>query len=336
MKFREIIFIAAINLGFAAMACVAQGPKYQPPGELVDIGGYKLHLIVEGKEQTGPTVVFFHGAGDIALHWNLVLPKVGKFATAVAIDQSGEGWSENGHGYSLNQQVYDSYQALKRGGYKPPFILVGHSLGGIIANIFAKQYADDIAGVVFVDATHPDVVLKTRSSRTEPFKWMRFRLTAKLTIPPVKTAPLIKAPQLSSYVPRRNFGNMLDKFSERDRKLFKWIYSERPQTYIKGEKSYQAESFAEMYANREKYSLGNIPLIVLSGGAKGVKKGDENWTSAQLMEHSKQLQKDHLTLSTNSKQIIAKKSGHHIHIDEPKLVIESIRELVSQIKRRKH
>lgn len=53
MKFREIIFIAAINLGFAAMACIAQGPKYQPPGELVDIGGYKLHLIVEGKEQTG-------------------------------------------------------------------------------------------------------------------------------------------------------------------------------------------------------------------------------------------------------------------------------------------
>ena len=53
MKFYKIIFIAAINLGFAAMACFAQGPKYQPPGELVDVGVYKLHLIVEGREQTG-------------------------------------------------------------------------------------------------------------------------------------------------------------------------------------------------------------------------------------------------------------------------------------------
>ena len=81
------------------MSCIEASPQekeFNAPGEFVDVGGYNIHLLVEGKDQKGPTVVFFHGAGDIALHWNLVLPKVGRFATAVAIDFAGEGWEQLG------------------------------------------------------------------------------------------------------------------------------------------------------------------------------------------------------------------------------------------------
>ncbi|MBK7871551.1 MAG: alpha/beta hydrolase [Saprospiraceae bacterium] len=259
-------------LGFLLLSVVngnSQTINYPPPGELVDIGGYKLHLMVEGKNRSGPTIVFFHGAGDIALIWNLVLPKVGEFAKAVAIDQAGEGWSDHGYGMALNQQVYDSHEALRKGGYDPPYVIVGHSLGGIIANLFAIEYKDEVNGVVLVDATHPDVVLKIYNKETKILEWKKMRLTADESIPQIKTEILTESGETSSYQIKKDFGDKLNKFSERDQKLFNWIYNERPYTYIKGqEDTYEAEIFDEMYKNPKNYYLGETPLIVITGGEK--------------------------------------------------------------------
>jgi pimeloyl-ACP methyl ester carboxylesterase len=306
--------------------------NYPPPGEIVDIGGYKLHLLVEGKGQTGPTIVFFHGAGDIALNWNLVLPQVGEFATAVAIDQSGEGWSDFGHGASLFQQVYDSHKVLKVAGYEAPYILVGHSLGGILANIYAKEYPSEVAGVVMVDATHPDVLLNVFNKESNTFEWKVFRTTASDTIPSVVTTPLVNKPVIGTFQPKKDFGEMLDKFSEYDSKLFNWIYNERPWPYVKGYHDYEAEIFTVMHNQKTNYFLDNVPVIILTGGQKEYSEGDENWTAEKRKIYSDSLQLDLLNLSTNSKQIIAENSGHHIHIDEPQIVIKAVRQLVRKLK----
>lgn len=306
--------------------------KFPPPGELIDNGGYKMHLLIAGEKLDVPNVIFFHGAGDIALHWNLVLPDVGQFATAVAIDQNGEGWSEHGHGMSLNQQVYDSHEVLRNANIAPPYILVGHSLGGILANLFAVEYSDEVAGVILVDATHPDVVLKIYNTELKKMEWKKMRLTAKDSIPSVIKKSLISPVELSCFQPRRDFGNMLNKFSKKDRELFNWIYNERPWSYVKGQgNTYEAEIFQVMFKNPNNYSLGKTPLIVITGGAKERKEGDENWSSEELMSHSVLLQKDLLNLSSNSEQIIAKKSGHNIHIDEPKLIVTAVKKLVDRV-----
>lgn len=310
----------------------SQTRNYPPPGELVDIGGYKLHLIVEGKNHSGPTVVFFHGAGDIALNWNLVLPEVGEFAIAVAIDQAGEGWSEFGHGSSLFQQVFDSHKALKVAGYNEPYILVGQSLGGIIANIFAVEYPTEIAGVVLVDATHPDVLLNVFNKDLKVFEWKIFRTTANDSIPAVVTTPLKEIPVVSTFQPKKDFGDMLDKFSEHDKKLFYWIYNERPWPYVKGYQDYEAEIFDEMHNNKTMYNLIDIPLIVITGGQKEYSDGDEYWTAERQKKYSDSLQLDLLNLSSNSIQIIAENSGHQIHIDEPLIVTEAVKQLVLKLK----
>ena len=311
--------------------------NFTAPGKTFDVKGHNMHVIIEGENQKGPTVVFFHGAGDIALNWNLVLPKVGKFAKAVAIDHAGEGWSEHGHGMALNQQVFDSHEVLREAGLKPPYIVVGHSLGGILANMFATEYKDEIAGIVLVDATHPDVTLKIYNKEIKKMEWKKMRFNSKGSIPPITKTPLIAPKETASFQPRKDFGDMLNKFSEKDQKLFNWIYNERPWTYVKGQgKTYEAEIFQEMFLNREKYHLGNIPLIVITGGKKDVPEGDNNWTTKQLIEHSKSLQKDFLNLSNNSKQIFAKNSGHQIHIDEPEIVSEAIRKIIKTLKIEKH
>lgn len=303
-----------------------------PPGELIEVNGYKLHLLIEG--ETGPPVVMFHGAGDIGLIWNLILPEVGKFARAVAVDQAGEGWSEHGHAIHMWQQAYDTHTALKNAGIDGPYILVGHSLGGLLTRVYAHMYPDEVDGVVLVDATHPDVVLKVY--REGKAAWKRMRETSKdRDIPAIVKTKLTKPPDLQSFHGRRDFGDQLDKFSQGDKELFHWIYNERPFSYVKGRSSFEAETMQLIYENSSQYSFGDKPLIVISKGVWTEKEGDEGWSNEALKTESKRLQRELLSLSTNSRQIIAEESGHQIHLDQPELVVKAIRLLLEELKNKK-
>ena len=165
-------------------------------------------------------------------------------------------------------------------------------------------------------------------------EWKKMRLTADQSIPAVIETAVTEPKELSSFMPRRDFGDRLDKFSERDRTLINWIYNERPWTYVKGEtNTYEAEIFQEMYTHPEKYKIGAIPLVVISGGNKNLPEGDDNWSAEELDKHRKQLQQDLLMLSADSKHVIAKKSGHQIHIDEPELLVRVIKKLVKKSRR---
>lgn len=326
LKLIFILLIGSANI-------YSQSKEYLAPGELVDIGGYNIHLLTAGADLEGPTVVFFHGAGDIALHWNLVLPEVGKFANAVAVDHAGEGWSDHGHGLALNQQVFDTYRALKKKGYKAPYIVVGHSLGGITANLFAALYKEEVGGVVMVDATHPDVVLKVFNKETKKMEWERMRLKADQPIKEVVAVSLSEPKETKSFQAKRDFGDLLDKFTNEDRARFNWIYNERKWTYVKGQSNtYEAEIMQDMFMNKENYHIGDTPLVVISGGNKEIPEGDTNWSSEQLVVHSKSLQRDLLKLSSKSKQIIARKSGHNVHIDQPELVAKVIKKMIKKMK----
>ncbi len=309
----------------------AQSPV-SPPGELVEVNGYKLHLIKEGSG--GPPVVMFHGAGDIGLIWNLVLPGVGKFSQAIAVDQAGEGWSQHGHAIHMWQQAYDTHTALEQAGVKGPYVLVGHSLGGLLTRVYAHMYPHEVAGVVLVDATHPDVVLKVYKNGKAA--WRRMRETSRgRAIPPVVKTTLTSQPDLESFQARRDFGDMLNKFSEPDQQRFDWIYNQRPFTSVKRHSSFEAETMQLISENSASYAFGDKPLIVISKGIWKDKDGDEGWSNEALKAESVKLQKELLLLSANSRQIIAKKSGHQVHLDQPEVVIEAIRQMVEMLGKRR-
>lgn len=325
-KVSAYIFISLLINSLSAQEPVS------PPGELVEVNGYKLHLINEG--DGGPPVVMFHGAGDIGLIGNLVLPEVGKFSQAVAVDQAGEGWSQHGHAIHMWQQAYDAHTALAQVGIKGPYVLVGHSLGGLLTRVYTHMYPDEVAGVVLVDATHPDVVLKVYKQGKPA--WRRMRETTRgREIPPVVKTRLTSQPDLESFQAKRDFGDMLNKFSLQDRQRFDWIYNERPFTYVKGRSSYEAETMQLISAKSENYAFGDKPLVVISKGIWTDKEGDEQWTNEALKAESVKLQKELLLLSTNSRQVIAENSGHQVHLDQPELVVESIRQMVEMLRRKR-
>jgi len=306
---------ATSNLGYCkrlisvlALLCVlpigtlAQKPdkaQSAPPplGKLVDVGGYRVHLYFTGAG--GPTVVIV-GAG-FSFNWGLVQPEVAKFTQVCSYDHSGIGWSESGPKDSCSLRVSEVHTALKNAGIKGPYVLVGHSLGGLVARLYVGQYPDEVAGMVFVDhAFH------AASSSV-----------AKL--PPPATPPVTLGPGGGGGIESDpNFS----KLSSRDRELHLWAMSQtRNQMALQANHEMMPECVAQADAitKDHSHSLGDKPLVDVS-------------TDEALGPDYVKLQTELLSLSQNSKQIIAEKSGHFVIIDRPDVVIDAIRQAVQSIR----
>jgi pimeloyl-ACP methyl ester carboxylesterase len=130
--------------------------RYPPPGRLVDVGGYRLHVRSEGSR--GPSVIFESGAGSTSLSWRLVQPDIAAFARTFAYDRAGFGWSEEASSpRTIATSAADLSTLIERAEVPTPVVLVAHSLGGAIAMRFAADHPDNVAGIVFVDAAFAEL-----------------------------------------------------------------------------------------------------------------------------------------------------------------------------------
>jgi pimeloyl-ACP methyl ester carboxylesterase len=126
----QILFLCVTNLLLAQ-------PDPPPTGKLIDLGGYRLHLDAKGKGS--PAVIFIAGSQAFSFDWELVAPKVARMTTAVTYDRPALAWSDPGPmPRSLAQDVYELHMLLKKAKIEPPYVLVGHSLGGFIARLYEK------------------------------------------------------------------------------------------------------------------------------------------------------------------------------------------------------
>lgn len=122
-----------------------------PMGKLIDVNGHKMHIYVTGKG--GPTVIFEAGSGAFSFDFYLVQTEVAKFTQACSYDRGGHAWSELGpKPRTMRQAVYDLHTLLKKANVPGPYILVGHSHGGKIVRVFASEFTEDVAGIVFIDS----------------------------------------------------------------------------------------------------------------------------------------------------------------------------------------
>ncbi len=135
-----------------------------PPGRLVDVGGYRMHIDCIGKGS--PTVVLDSGLSDSSLSWYKVQPEVAKFTRVCSYDRAGLGWSEPSRN-PRNSGVFaeELHTVLHNAKINSPFVLVGHSMGGYDVRIFASRFPSEVVGMVLVDSAHPD--LAKPAARTE-------------------------------------------------------------------------------------------------------------------------------------------------------------------------
>jgi pimeloyl-ACP methyl ester carboxylesterase len=144
----------AVLMSLAFDPCVAQSPTTDPPlGQLVDVGGYRVHLYCTG--EGGPSVIVV--GGGFSFDWGLVQPHVAGFTKACTYDVSGTAWSDPGPLLTCRERVNEVHKLLKNARIEGPYVVVGLSVGALIARLYASLHLSEIAGLVIVDHAFIDV-----------------------------------------------------------------------------------------------------------------------------------------------------------------------------------
>ncbi len=150
-----IIGLAAIGASYQAIATANDRRHFPAPGQLVDVGGYKLHINCIG--QGSPTVILESGLANPSSIWGWVQPEVAHATRVCAYDRAGVGWSDPGPEPRDGLQIArDLHTLLGKANVPGPYVLVGHSTGGLYVRVYAAQYPQDVVGMVLVDVEHPD------------------------------------------------------------------------------------------------------------------------------------------------------------------------------------
>lgn len=296
--------------------------RYPPPGDLVDVEGYKMHLYCIG--EGSPTVVMDAGLGGWSQDWVWVQPEVAKFTRACTYDRAGLGWSEPRPGTRDSQQVVSQlHTLLVNAGESGPYVLVGHSFGGLNVRLYAMQYSDQVAGVVLVDATPEDLYdaypadMLDEQREVDAILIFVFRVVKvlaryggmRLLVHLAGTEPLTF---LEDYPPEVG-----------DQILALAFYS--PQYY---ETSID-ESLAFEESMRQVQSAGQdpeLPYVVMVRNPEGVAVGleeEEIWYRLHV-ELAERL--------PNATLVVTEQSDHSIQVSEPALVTDAIRQVVEEVR----
>ncbi|HEY1296499.1 MAG TPA: alpha/beta hydrolase [Chloroflexota bacterium] len=299
--------VLAVVLGLALLGAVyesvseaADARAYPPPGQMVDVGGYRLHLNCLG---TGsPTVVIESGLGDWSASWNnSVQPQVARTTRVCTYDRAGMGYSEPGPLPRTAARFSEElHTLLQRADISGPYVLAGHSSGGFTVRVFAAAYPAEVVGLVLIDSTTPGPGAQAEAPTSTG--WLSIAtLPARVGLPRLLAGPLdLKgglAPEIgNAYVARsvtpRSAQAGLDEFV--------------------GLSQGAAEAAAVT-------SLGELPLIVLSRAPNR----DLEWDRKQT---------DLLRLSSNSQHLFADRSGHNIQFDQPEAAVNAMVQMVEQVR----
>lgn len=288
---------------------------YPPPGKMIDVGGYRLHINCSG--EGGPTVIFDAGAGCNSMEWSLVQPAVSKFTSTCSYDRAGNGWSDESPLERTSENiVYELHTLLKNANVPAPYVLVGHSFGGINVLLYANKYPDEVAGVVLVDSSHEDFLDKMPKLPKPNYNmqlfltyvgWTRIMQTYFSTYK--KSLEIFPAEVQNAY-PAKTYTSMFIR------------------TLLKEHASLD-KSLKQLQLTGGK--LGDKPLIVITAG-KTFTAEEVGMSEKQVEEIAKVwevLQQDLVSKSTNSKQIIADYSGHIVTREQPEIIVEAISEIIT-------
>ena len=144
--------LAAAGLCYQHVADRRDRNRTPVPGALVDVGGYRLHMVCAGAGS--PAVILDSGLGGSSFEWQGVAASVATFTRVCAYDRAGQGFSDPGPSPRTSEQISREVSALLRATRAAPAIAVGASVGGWHMRVLASTHPDEVAGLVLVDASH--------------------------------------------------------------------------------------------------------------------------------------------------------------------------------------
>jgi pimeloyl-ACP methyl ester carboxylesterase len=308
-----------VGVGFETFMRWQASRQYPVSGKLVDIAGRKIQLDCRG--QGSPTVVLESGLDALgSLSWAAVHDEIAQTTRVCAYSRAGILWSDpTTDTFNSKNVAQDLHTALTKGGETAPWVMVGHSLGGPYIMMFTRLYESEVAGLVFVDASHPDQV-----------------------------APLKKITGMSPELPPASLIKVLARIGLVRLVLMHDTRPNAPRFVNQIEQAYLPQNIgaflqevqsseASIAAAGDFRQLGDRPLVVLTAMQKHPlaelqKMGMSQEQEIQMQALWKQLQADQATWSTRSRHEIVPDASHYIQFDRPDVVIKAVREVVIDVR----
>jgi pimeloyl-ACP methyl ester carboxylesterase len=300
-----VLVLTALTYAAGAFAKRQLARENLPPGQLTNVGEYNMHIYCTG--EGSPTVILEAGLNDFFVTWSKVQPEIAKQTRVCSYDRAGLGWSERNPDPRTSQSmVQELHTLLANTGIDGPYILVGHSFGGILMRLFAARFPYDVAGMVLVDSAHEQQIVRLpmlqEQSNQLVSQFHTFSIMSSFGL--MALTP--------TAIPNRGFSD--DVYQQYQAVL-------ATTRYFDGAIA-ETESFYSPTDVLPLVGLGDLPLVVISHGIPDGALGEleEEWT---------RMQQELSDLSSKSTHIIANNSGHYIQLEEPQIVVESILKLVT-------
>lgn len=302
-----VLLIAAlliIGVGYERWSRFRLPENYPPPGELISIDGRKQHLHCLGRG--GPTVMLEAGFAVYgSLHWYKVQPVVSKSVKVCSYDRAGILWSSPGNEPRDGNRLADELHALlQSAGVPPPYVMVAHSVGGVLARIYDQRFPGEVTGFVFVDSSHPEQqqrLPQTENDDPGPPPGLSFFTGTGI----VRSMMLPADPPAGIDAPIH--GTTMAYWPLSAHAMFAEL------------------AVVEQTAREEEFgrSLNSRPIVVLS---RSMFSSDEERIAWMEMQN------EIAALSQDSIHRIVQNTGHNIQIERPEVVIEAIEQVVTAVR----
>jgi pimeloyl-ACP methyl ester carboxylesterase len=291
-------------------------------GRSVDVGGRSMNIFCSGEGT--PAVILDSGAGSSGIAWSHIQPQIAATTRACWFDRAGLGWSDPARfprtSAVMSAELHDLLQAA---GVSPPYVLVGHSLGGLNARVYNGMYPADVAGAVLVDAAHEDEPRRApppmRGYSAPRWLWRPIWVVGEVA----QVTGLLRLLTPAADLPAAGA----------TREQIVAALAAQP----KSSAVHFDASMPESYAQAERAAgFGNKPLIVLTRGRVPPSGPNASEEERQVAAYERmwmhELQPKLAKLSTRGRQVIVSNSGHGIPREAPDAVIHAVREVVAEVR----
>jgi pimeloyl-ACP methyl ester carboxylesterase len=305
---------------------IVSDPIYMKPVRLVDVDhGRRINLYCTGSGS--PAVIFDSGLNDSTIAWAFVQPAISKTNMACSYDRAGLGNSDpQTRPGTASNDVDDIHKALQIVGVKPPYILVGHSAGGMAVRLFADRYRDEVVGMVIVDGSHEDQSARSKALATpEQQAHWDDELADRTCLDAIKHGEIPKDSPVYAQCagepdPRKSKAiNDFEIGYAAKKKYQEAVFSERQNFYgLSGD---------QVRATR--HDFGDMPIVVLTRGPQPVPKGSTQADQDKRFMLWIQMHNEVAAMSTRGVNEIVPRSGHIIAYDRPEIVIDAIHQVTA-------
>lgn len=304
-----LAFLVLLLLGttYESVSRAIDPHRFPPPGRLIEMGGYDLHLYCIGKG--APTVILEGGLGGGVVTWPFTQPAISAHTRVCSYDRSGWAWSSGTAPETGQETVLRLHTLLDRAGEQGPYILVGHSVGGLYSQLYAASFPDEVAGMVLVEARHDafDRMLAQAGVANDPAGSLASRLTP--------------------YMNRIGVTRMLSHLTSIGRRLPNGMMemSIRPASQAAARQEHRILQAVNDEVQTANLSLGSKPLVIVTRDTRSTSgTASDVWFNTQRLL---------LSLSADSRLTEAAGSGHMVPYDSPQTVTDAILQVLEEVKK---